>query len=150
MALNGNFTYIFSEVSFADELSGSPVSVNRPIQGQSPYLINGGIQYSSRGTDFSISILYNRIGQRLSLVGNSEFPDIYERPRDLVDFQLSKRILKKKGELKLQVSDIFNQAVYLYENVDSQKSYSRHTDRLFSSYKPGTTISIGFSYDIDL
>jgi len=150
MTVFGNFTYLFSEVSFADELSGSPVSVNRPIQGQSPYLINGGIQYSSRADGLSISVLYNRIGQRLSLVGNSEFPDIYERPRDLVDFQLSKRILKKKGELKLQVSDIFNQAVYLYENVDSQKSYSKHTDRLFSSYKPGTTISIGFSYDINL
>lgn len=150
MVLFGNFTYIFSEVSFADEFSGSPVSVNRPIQGQSPYLINGGIQYSSRNSGFNISALYNRIGHRLSLVGNQEFPDIYERPRHLLDIQVAKRILKKKGEIKLQVSDIFNQPIYMYENVDSKKTYSNSSDRLFSSYKPGTTISIGFSYDLDL
>lgn len=144
----GNFTYLFSDVSFPDEVSGQPVNSNRPIQGQSPYLINAGIQYTSDKM-FNMTLLYNKIGPRLALVGNSEFPDIYERPRNLLDFQLSKKVMQKKGELKLTFSDILNNKIYLYENVGGSKEYTSG-DRMFSSYSPGTTISIGFTYDFDL
>ena len=44
-SLFANFTYIFSQVKFNDELLGKIVSADRPVQGQSPYLINGGLQY---------------------------------------------------------------------------------------------------------
>lgn len=149
MTAFGNFTYLFSDVSFPDASSaGQAVSSNRPIQGQSPYLINAGLQYSSDKL-FNMTLLYNKIGPRLALVGNSEFPDIYERPRNLLDFQLSKRILKKQAELKLTFSDILNNPIYLYENVGGSKEFNGN-DRLFSSYKPGTTISIGFTYDFKL
>jgi hypothetical protein len=82
-------------------------------------------------------------------VGNSEFPDIYERPRHLLDFQLSKRIINKKAELKLTFSDILNNNIYLYENVGGSKEYGG-SDRMFSKYKPGSTITVGFTYDFDL
>jgi outer membrane receptor protein involved in Fe transport len=150
MTAFGNFTYLFSDVSFPDATSaGQSINSNRPIQGQSPYLINGGLQYST-DKGFNATVLYNRIGPRLALVGNGEFPDIYERPRHLLDFQLSKRILNKKGELKLTFSDILNNEIYLYENVGGNKEFNKgNGDRLFSSYRPGTNISIGFTYDFD-
>jgi hypothetical protein len=149
MTVFGNFTYLFSDVSFPDASSaGQSVSSNRPIQGQSPYLINAGAQYSSDKL-FNLTLLYNKIGPRLALVGNGEFPDVYERPRNLLDFQLSKRILKKQGELKITFSDLLNNPIYLYENVSSGKEFTKG-DRLFSAYKPGTTISIGFTYDFKL
>ena len=145
----GNFTYLFSDVSFPDEVSGQPVNSNRPIQGQSPYLINAGVQYSSDKA-FNATLLYNRIGPRLALVGNTEFPDIYERPRHLLDFQLSKRVMNKKAEVKLTFSDILNNEIFLYENVGGGSKEFGSADRMFSSYKPGSTISIGFTYDFDL
>jgi TonB-dependent receptor len=149
MTVFGNFTYLFSDVSFPDASSaGQTVSSNRPIQGQSPYLINAGVQYSSDKL-FNMTLLYNKIGPRLGLVGNNDFPDIYEKPRNLLDFQLSKRIMKKQGELKLTFSDLLNNPIYLYENVGGSKEFTK-TDRLFSAYKPGTTISIGFTYDFKL
>ncbi|MBL7768682.1 MAG: TonB-dependent receptor [Flavipsychrobacter sp.] len=151
MTAFGNFTYLFSDVSFPDATSaGQSINSNRPIQGQSPYLINAGLQYST-DNGFNATVLYNRIGPRLALVGNGEFPDIYERPRHLLDFQLSKRILNKKGELKLTFSDILNNEIYLYENVGGSKEFNKGSgDRLFSSYRPGTNISVGFTYDFDL
>lgn len=148
----GNFTYIFSQVRFNDELAGKVASSDRPIQGQSPYLINGGLQYSSSTSGLNASLLYNRVGNRIWLVGYSVtgFPDIYENPRDVIDFQVSKKVLDKKGEIKLTVSDILNQKVMYYENVDGGRSYNKNVDRVFSSFKPGSTISIGFTYDFDL
>lgn len=121
--------------------------------------MNLGIQFGSEKT-LNASLLYNVIGPRLALVGSTptkladgrfeqEFPDIYERPRNLLDFQLSKRILKRKGELKLTFSDILNNKIMLYENKGGSKEFDAN-DRMFSSYTPGTTISIGFNYDFDL
>ena len=142
----GNVTYLISDVNFTDaSSSGQSINANRPIQGQSPYMINAGLQYTSDKL-LNITMMYNRIGPRLALVGNGDIADIYERPRDLLDLQLAKRILKKQGELKLTFSDILNNKIYLYENTSGGKGYSS-SDKMFSSYKPGTTISIGFTYD---
>ncbi len=151
-SLFANFTYIFSEVKFNDELLGKVVSADRPVQGQSPYLINGGLQYSNNESGWSSSLLYNRVGSRLTLVGYNSlgFYDVYENPRDILDFQISKRILKKRGELRLSFSDVLGQRYTFYENVDGKRSYNPDVDRVFNSYKPGSTIQIGFIYDFDL
>ena len=75
------------------------------------------------------------------------FPDVYERPRDQVDFQLSKKIFPGKGELRLTWSDILNPYYYFYENVNKETSFQEGTDRLFCAFRPGSTISFGFTYD---
>lgn len=148
-SLFGNYTYIRSQVTFNDLSAGNKeVKADRPLQGQSPYLLNLGLQYTS--PVFNASLLYNRVGERLSLVGNNEFPNVFERPRNLVDLQLSTKVLDKKGELKLNVSDLLNNAFYHYENVNDATSYQDGTDRLFYAYRPGTTITVSFSYDLSL
>ena len=147
-----NLTYIYSKVALSSTGSTGTTTSNRPLQGQSPYLVNAGLQYNSKNTMWSGSLLYNRIGQRLALVGINDlgFPDIYERPRDQVDFQLAKKVFNKKGEIKITWADLLNPAFYFYENVDTKKAFSEGTDRLFNSYKPGSTITVGFTYDFNL
>jgi hypothetical protein len=148
-----NLTYIYSKVTLASTSgSGGAVTSNRPLQGQSPYLVNVGLQYNTKNNTWNGSLLYNRIGQRLALVGINDlgFADIYERPRDQVDFQFARRVLKSKGEIKLTWADILNPAYYFYENTDSKKAFSGSKDRLFYSYTPGSTITVGFTYDFTL
>lgn len=145
-----NLTYISSTVTLASTSGGGQsVSSSRPLQGQSPYLINVGLQFDNSKKGINSSLLYNRIGQRLSLVGLNDlgFPDVYERPRDQVDFQLSKKIFAGKGELRLTWSDILNPYYYFYENVNKETSFQEGTDRLFYAFRPGSTISFGFTYD---
>lgn len=145
----GNYTYLYSEVRFNDLSAGNKeVKANRPLQGQSPYLINAGLQFSSKA--LNASVLYNRVGERLALVGNDEFPNVYERPRNQLDIQISKRVMKEKGELKINLADILNNAFYFYENLDASTAYRSGVDRMFNSYRPGATISIGFTYDFNL
>jgi hypothetical protein len=59
-------------------------------------------------------------------------------------------VLKSKGEIKLTWADILNPAYYFYENTDSKKAFSGSKDRLFYSYTPGSTITVGFTYDFTL
>ena len=145
----GNYTYLNSEVVFNDlSAANKEVKADRPLQGQSPYLINAGLQFSSNIVN--ASVLYNRVGERLTLVGNDEFPNVYERPRNQLDLQLAHKVLDGKGEVKINFADILNNAFYFYENVDSKTSFTEGVDRMFSSYKQGSTISIGFTYDFNI
>ncbi len=151
---NGNASFIFSEVTLINQTGSDAksVSVNRPLQGQSPYLINAGFQYDGEG-GFSTSILYNHIGPRLTFVGaEGVFGDIYEKPRHLLDIQLAKKVFAKRGEVRLTVSDLLNMDILLYEKPFSKtgRAYNPDIDRIYTRYTPGTTFTLGFTYDINL
>jgi hypothetical protein len=149
LSVFGNYTYIRSQVVFNDLSADSKtIKADRPLQGQSPYLLNAGLQYTS--DMFNASVLYNRVGQRLTLVGNEEFPNVYERPRNQVDIQLSKKVLAGQGEIRINFQDILNNAFYFYENVNENTAFQEGVDRLFNSYKQGSTISVGFTYDFNI
>jgi len=149
----GNATVMASTVTLTTvQASGKDASQDRPLYGQSPYLINGGLQYT--GTLWNASILYNRVGPRLYLVGDPNgagFYDIYERPRNLVDVQAARKILKGKGELKLTVSDLLNNQFAFYDNPTSRAAFQPGAgDRINYAYRPGTTVTFGFTYDFSL
>lgn len=149
----GNATYLESKVTLITESNNNvKTEQDRPLFGQSPYLINGGFQFT--GKTWNVTALYNRIGPRLSLVGDpvgAGFYDIYEKPRNLVDLNVSKRLWDNKGELKLTVSDLLNNQFAFYDNPTAKAGYDFNGgDRINYAYKPGTTITLGFTYNFDL
>ena len=149
----GNLTWLKSQVTLATEqASGQKIEQDRPLYGQSPYLLNAGFQYN--GESWNTSVLYNRIGPRLYLVGDPQgagFYDVYERSRNLLDLQLSKKVFKQKGEWKLTISDLLNNRYAFYDNPSAKPGYDFESgDRINYSYSPGTTVTIGFTYDFSL
>ena len=138
----GNFSYIYSRVK-------DTVSLNRPLQGQSPYLINAGLQYDAEKIGFSSTLLFNQIGRRILFVGDKSIPDIWENPRPLLDIQLAQKILKKRGEIKVNISDIFNRRGDFYHDLDYNDKYKKGTkDVLAISRNYGTNFSLTFAYNI--
>lgn len=138
----GNFSYIYNRVKFENK------SLDRPMQGQSPYLINAGLQYDIEEAGLNTTVLFNQVGRRILYVGNDQLPPVWEAPRPLLDVQVAKKIIKGKGELKLNVSDIFNQRARFYHDLDGNKKYSTGKDALALSRKYGTNVSLTFSYSI--
>ncbi|OQP50936.1 hypothetical protein A4H97_03690 [Niastella yeongjuensis] len=126
------------------------VALDNPLQGQSPYLINGGLNYTSPADDFSVNVLYNRIGPRLRLrAQNGGAMNIYEKPRDVVDFQVSKKLMKNKLEAKLAVSDILAQPFtwyYKYDKTASNTNYKAADDRVINTIRYGTTATLSLKY----
>lgn len=88
---------------------------DRPLYGQSPYLINGGINYESPA--FSANIAYNRSGYRSYTVNADPNQIQYENGRDLVDAQVSVRMFKRKAEIKLNVGNLLNAVSEFYVNT---------------------------------
>ena len=126
--------------------------IDRPLQGQSPYLINAGLQYFSNKSGLTFTSVYNRIGQRIFLVGYQGYSDIYENARDVLDFQVSKKVLKSQAEIKLNIGDILNQSTVFYQNEgQSNTAYEGASiDRMINSSRLGSNVSLSFSYNIGL
>lgn len=124
----------------------------RPLQGQSPFLINAGMQFNSSKSGLSASILYNRIGDRIYVVGIDEgYPAWIDKGRDIIDFQVSKKLFSKKAEIKLNVSDILAQDFLIYQNfTDYQLRFDSRDSRSIFRSNQGRNISVSFSYNIGL
>ncbi|MEW6510563.1 MAG: TonB-dependent receptor [Bacteroidota bacterium] len=88
----GNYTRVNSRVEYV-EVGGNSISTTftpatRPMQGQSPFMINLALTFTEPGLGTSVSVLYNKFGRRLTTVGFLA-EDIYEEPRDLVDLAVT-------------------------------------------------------------
>ncbi|MXV17869.1 TonB-dependent receptor plug domain-containing protein [Pedobacter sp. HMF7056] len=134
---------------------------NRPMVGQSPYTLNAGIQHNALNNSLNLSLLYNRIGKRITNVGGQRLTDVWENPRNVLDFQANYRFLKQdKMQLKLNVSDILNNSALFYFDYTKDGKYSpgkivtdpssgaQIKDELFARYKSGANISLSLSYTL--
>lgn len=140
---HGNFSYIYSQIN----LKGSNTigALKRSLQGQSPYIINVGFTYRQPKLDLSFTILYNQIGQRLSVVGTSVYPDLFENSRPLLDIQISKRVFKN-GVVKFTMSDLIAKPSYLYQNNDTNKAFNKNTDTIINKNMNYRSYQISFTY----
>ncbi|HMI05694.1 MAG TPA: TonB-dependent receptor [Pedobacter sp.] len=140
-----NLTFVKSEVT--NSTDKDYIDKKRPMVGQAPYVINAGLQSSFLENKLSFNALYNRIGRRINKASGVLFPSIWEAPRDLVDFQVSYKVLKNKGEVKFNASDLLNNDITFYWDRDLNKKYDGNsTDETISRYKPGSNYSLSFSY----
>jgi outer membrane receptor protein involved in Fe transport len=80
----GNVSLIASEVDLSDT-EGNQTSDQRPLQGQSPYVVNAQLSYENPDIRTNVSLLYNVFGPRIVDVGTSGNPDTYEMPVHRVD-----------------------------------------------------------------
>jgi dipeptidyl aminopeptidase/acylaminoacyl peptidase len=142
-----NFTFTSNLSYIYNRVKSAATNLDRPMQGQSPYLVNTGLQYDLEKKGISSTLLFNVIGKRIAYVGNDQVPAIWENPRPLLDFQFAKKLLKNKGEVKLNVSDILNQKAIFYHDLNSNGKYGKTTDALAIERKFGTTFSVTFGYN---
>lgn len=152
--LFSNFAYIKSEVDVSKIIDAEP----RPLQGQSPYIINAGIQYLDNDKDWGVSLSYNVIGRRIVLVGGESEPSYWETPRHVIDFQLAKTF-KKRFEIKFNIRDILAQNQIWYQDVDKNGklnknseeenkniSHTNNYDNIMANTKLSPTFSFSFLF----
>jgi len=100
---------------------GTPYKT-RPLQGQSPYVFNSGLTYFDEDLNMSVSASLNRVGDRIAILGNVNQPDIWEKSRTFVDFQVAKSFWKNKIELKINLQNILAQKQIYYQNSYADNS----------------------------
>ena len=142
-----NVSIIKSKVTNDANTGLNNVEGTRVMVGQAPYVINAGLLHSFLDNKLTFNALYNKVGRRLAVAAGSLYPSIWEAPRNVIDLQLGTRILKNKGELKLNAGDILNQKTTFYYDMNVNKKYDGAPgDYTVSSYKAGSNFSVAFSY----
>ncbi|MES2592494.1 MAG: TonB-dependent receptor [Bacteroidota bacterium] len=138
-----NFSYIKSKVDVSG-VNGATAD-ERPLQGQSPVIVNAGIQYIHPSNGFSFSVSYNLVGKRIYIVGSLSEPDYWEKQRNVIDLQIVKKI-KERFEIKLNVRDALAQNLIFYQDIDKDGQYDEQKDNTMTNTNFGQTVSLGVSY----
>ncbi|MEZ4777612.1 MAG: TonB-dependent receptor [Bacteroidia bacterium] len=145
LQVGGNFSLIYSEVDIANDEYQKMIDVDptrsrtRPVFGQSPYAVNGEVAYLNDSLGLKASLNYNVFGQRLVLVGGVN-PDVYEQPRGLLNFSLSKTI-KYGLSVTVRANNLLNPDY-------KQTQVYKETEYIFQNYRLGRSFSLGVSYSL--
>ncbi|MFO7564640.1 MAG: carboxypeptidase regulatory-like domain-containing protein [Enhygromyxa sp.] len=175
LSLGANFAYIYSQVELypkcympgttppSDPNTGEPlpgyveregcrpeyeVSTNlqRPLQGQSPWIVNAYLDYDNAEIGTNVRVLYNAFGPYIRQVSAFGIPDIYQQPRHMLDLVASQRLfayrrndwgdLRNQLLLTLEIENILN-------TVDLQTQTLAGTS--YTAYRTldGTTFKVG-------
>lgn len=137
-----NFSYIRSEVDTTRfEFDKHARGINtRPLQGQSPYIINLDLTYRHPDLGTTASVFFNIYGERLEKTSRIA-PSVFEASFASLDFRLSQR-LTEKWTVKLSAKNLLDPSV---ERTQDQPDGSGVGT--VSSYRKGRSIGIAFSYD---
>lgn len=150
--LNSNFSYIYSAVTrdsaeyaarIASARIGEEISELRPMQGQSPYMINAGLSYNNPKNGLQGGLFYNVQGEKLYIVGIADNPDVFEVPFHSLNFNLMKSFGEdRQYQIGFGVNNILDDTrdrIFV-----SYESFSP----FFSRWAPGRTFKLSFRYSL--
>lgn len=149
-SIGANFAYVYSRVRLRDScqpdvdpfcensLTDASTNRRRPLQGQSPYVVNAYVDYTDEDSGTTARLLYNAFGRRIEDVGAQRMPDIYEEAIHNFDFVLGQS-LGHGLTLSLSIENILNYPRRFTQGQDRSVTYLAW---------PGSTFSLGLSYRI--
>jgi TonB-dependent receptor len=165
LTLVANASFIKSSVNLGESVKGPDLSgatqnydltgiadKKRPMQNQSPYLVNAGIYYAEPNSGWQWNVLYNIFGKRIFAVGNVNNPTVYEMPRNVVDLNISKKF-KNNLEIRLGIQDLLNQNVRFSQDFNRDgkigsdvTSQSASADQDVRKFKRGSYFTLTAAY----
>lgn len=146
-----NVTFVKSQTEYVQKkqfISGGVKQYNygdtikRAMYGQAPYVVNAILSYTADSIGLTATLSYNIQGPRLVIVSDTKgIPDIYELPRNIFDFKVSKT-LGKHFSVSLTVQDILNTAVRRSYNYEEGWTLD------YDKFRYGTNFIAGISYKL--
>lgn len=154
-----NFTYLVSKVDTEkvivntngrtefdirkdNKRTEETVSKFRSMQGQSPYIINGSLNfYNDR---FNANVSYNVQGEKLAIVGSGIVPDVFEDPFNSLNLKVSYKFGKEnKSKLSFSAKNLLN------DNFEQFFESFKAENQIYRSYGKGQLFSLSYSYKIN-
>ena len=121
---------------------GEVIEATRPMGGQSPYLINGYLNYSTREGFLNANVSYNVQGESLFIIGVGAVPDVYTQPFHSLNFNLYRDFGPNNNHrLTVGVNNILKA-----ERTDLYKGFGE-AEAIYSVFRPGRTFSLTYGYN---
>jgi outer membrane receptor protein involved in Fe transport len=130
--VQGNATWIWSRILLPD--GGIQTSKQRPLQGQSPFLVNLTLGYENVDWLTSLALVYHVFGRRIEEVGALGAPDVYEEPVHQLDL-VWRQGLGGGFRLSFKATNLLDPAV--------RRTQGGHTTE---TYRRGRGLDLGLSW----
>ena len=152
-SLSFNGAIIGSKVVFGAE----SLDNDRPMQGQSPYIVNVGLFYQTQ--KISAGIMYNIIGRRIVGIGKSDtqsslkidndVPDMYEMERNVIDLSFGYKF-GKRVEINAGVRDLLAQPLEFkqFPQFSDPNGNLQKREQTTKKYKLGQNISVAVKVNL--
>ena len=141
--ISGNFTYSDSEVTLTEEQEITYTTNARQLQGLSQVVINLAASYEI--SDRSVTLSYNKMGERIRKVGmiedpgfesESRFPDFMEDPAAVLDLVWIEKY-DNGLSFKIKLGNLLDEETIWYQGEKSN---------ITNKYKKGVNYSFTLSY----
>jgi hypothetical protein len=178
ISVGANFAYIYSQVELypkcyipgteppTDPATNEPlpgyqaregcrpeyeVSTNRkrPLQGQSPWIVNAYVDYDNSKSGTNVRLLYNAFGPYIKQVSAFGLPDVYQQPRHMLDLVASQRVFAYRRN---DWGDLRNELLLSFEIENILNTVDLQTQTLdgtsYTTYRTldGTTFKFGLTW----
>lgn len=141
LTIFGNGTLLKSKVY---EQSTQSLVIKRifehTLTGQSPYILNAGINVSAFKNTFEFTLSFNKTGDYIGELGtfqdlpvtnfptisftrDQRIPNYYVKARNLADLVMSKSFHGNKAKLKLNISNLFGEPFILYQDLNNNGKF---------------------------
>jgi len=119
---------------------GRPLNDTRKLQGQSPYMINSGLNFKINKSNLEGGLFYNVQGKTLEVVGIGIVPDVYSEPFHSLNYSMQKSFGKdQRQSIKLTIDNM------LGDIRESFYSFYDQPELHFSRFKPGTSFTLTYN-----
>jgi outer membrane receptor protein involved in Fe transport len=109
-------------------------NAERPLYGQSPFLVNAALGWAAQNGRTEATLLYNGVGERLAEVGTNGYDDIFEQERHAFDATFEQTVL---DALRLRLG---------LRNLTDAPYEFRLGDDFTRRYEVGREVSLKLSY----
>jgi outer membrane receptor protein involved in Fe transport len=133
--VGGNFTVTASAVT---DTTGQ--DLGRPLEGQSPFLINANVSYDNPGSGTTLSAYYNYFADRLDTIERDNQPDQFERGRHTLDLVGSQQ-LGYGIEAGISVKNVLNEETEIFQEFQSEEFTTVR-------YYEGRTVTVSLTYNL--
>lgn len=124
-----NYAWIKSSIELDAESASFQTNLSRPMQGQSPYVVN--LQLGYTGERDEANLLWNRFGSRISEVGVQGQPDVYEEAYNTVDF-LYRHAFSEQWRFTFRLRNLLDSEVSFTQGGLDTRVYQKGREALFS------------------
>lgn len=148
ISANANVSYVYSQAILDSVFVGALAAAVKPkLQGQSPWIVNVGLNYDDPKLDLGLSVLYNYFGDRVYQYGSSGVSgtsvnvvaDLIEQSRSTIDAKISKGF----GPVRFSLAgkNLTNAPFLVTQRSNGGKTIPVAYNR------KGYDLSLGLSYD---
>lgn len=119
-----NYAWIDSEIRLDPARSGINTNLSRPLEGQSPYVVNLQVGYSDPEGFHEFALAFNQSGERIVQVGVDSQPDVYEQPAPLLDLNWRWQFARDWSS-RMRLRNLLDPAIEFQQGAGNVREFKR-------------------------